>query len=105
MLDTRETAASTQLPAETTAAYSFAMSMPADALLTAVRARIGQDILRVPDVADDLSRTKDRVLQLIAGKKTLLRPIPAIHICLNGRGAHLIPRGSYEVWRAEEWEG
>ena len=90
---------------ETTAAYSIAMVMPAAALLVAVRERIGDDILRVPDIAADLSRTTDRVLQLIAGEKTLLRPLPSILICLNGRGAYLIPRTSYEVWRAEEWEG
>jgi hypothetical protein len=51
----------------------------------------------------DLSRAKDRVLQLIAAKKTLLRPLPAILICLNGRGAR-DPSGMYEAWRAEEWE-
>jgi hypothetical protein len=105
MLDTPDLLETDRFDSQTTAAYSFAMVMPADALLTAVRARIGDDILRVPDVALDLSRTKDRVLQLIAGKKTLLRPLPAILICLNGRGAHLIPRGMYEAWRAEEWEG
>lgn len=66
---------------------SIAAGLPAHVIAAEFVSRIGGDLLTVPQVAEAMGRTSERIGQVIRAGG-----LPGIHVTLSGRGAYLVRR-------------